>query len=150
VLYTSHVDGFSHCGKERDEVKDKKTILVEALVRMALAYAAMKSDDASAKFDDTLKRLKAWADIESYTKYATLLLERETRAGRYGSALKLLNKLISKDGNNNNNKDWIRPLEKSALLAKRAEIYEKLGYSILVEYDKRMRVIACPKSFALF
>lgn len=128
-------------------MKEKKSFLVEALVRMAMAYADMKSDDTPSKFDGALQRLRAWADIDgSPEKYAALLLERETRAGRYGNALKIINKMLSKEVKD----DVIKPLTRAELFQKRAEIFEKLDYSLLVEYDKSSRVIACPKSYALF
>lgn len=133
--------------QQREEVKEKKNYLIEALVRMALVYAEITSDDANAKFHETLKRLKAWADIESSTKYAALNIEKEMRAGHYGLALKQINKLLAKEFKET---DMIRPLTRSDLLEKRIAIFEKLGYSVLVEYEKRTRVIACPMSYAPF
>jgi tripeptidyl-peptidase-2 len=133
--------------KERKDMKEKKMFLIEALARMALAYADTKSEDATAKFDATLKTLKAWVDIDSSDKYAALVIERETRSGRFGSVLKVLNKLIS---NTAKEKDSIKVLSKSELYEKRAAILKKLGFDILVEYDMKNRVIACPKAYALF
>ena len=126
-------------------MKEKKSTLTEALARMAMAYADMKTEGSNAQFDTTLKRLKAWVDIDSSDKHAVLVLQREMQAGRYGLVLKLLNKLLSKEI-----KDSIRPMTKADILKKRAEVYEKLGYTMLVEYDQRTRMIACPKSFAPF
>jgi tripeptidyl-peptidase-2 len=133
--------------KERKDMKEKKTFLIDALARMALAYADTRSDEAAVKFDETLKRLKAWIDIDSSDKYAALVIERETRAGRFGSVLKVLNKLISKESKD---KDSIKTLSKSELYEKRAAIFEQLGFKVLVEYDMKARVIACPKAYALF
>jgi hypothetical protein len=132
--------------QKREEIKEKKSFLIEALVRMALAYANSKSDDD--KFHETLKRLKAWVDFETYNKYAALNIETEMRAGRYGLALKQINKLLIK--NEIKEKDMIQPLTRSDLMEKRAAIFEKLGYSLLAEYDKRTRVIACPKKYTPF
>lgn len=134
--------------QEREVIKEKKNFLIEALVRMAIAYAEQESDDASAKFDETLKRLQAWVDIEAHIKYATLCIEKEMRAGRYGLALKQINKVLAKT--ESKEKDMIHALTRSDLLSKRAAIFEKLGYSMLVEYDRRMRVIACPSDYAPF
>jgi hypothetical protein len=114
---------------------------------MALAHADSKSDDAPAKFDDTLKKLKPWVDIDSGDRYAALVIERETRAGRLGSVLKILNKLIPKEIKE---KDAIKVLSRSELMEKRAAIFEELGFDVLVDYDKKTRVIACPKDYALF
>jgi hypothetical protein len=133
----------------REEVKEKKNCLIEALVRMALAYAESKSDDADAKFDETLKRLKVWADIEASTgKYAALNIEKEMRAGRYGLALKQINKLLAKEIKEKDG--MIQPLSRADLWEKRAAIMAKLGYTALAEYDARARVIACPMGFAPF
>jgi predicted RNA-binding protein Jag len=133
--------------KERKDMKEKKMFLIEALARLALAYADIQSEDATAKFDETLKTLKAWTDIDTSDKYAALVIERETRAGRHGSVLKVLNKLIT---NTAKEKDSIKVLSKSELYEKRAAILKKLGFDILVEYDMKNRVIACPKAYALF
>lgn len=126
-------------------MKERKGFLTEALARMALAYADMKAADSNDKFEDTLKKLKEWAEIDSSDKYAALVIERETRAGRLGAALKVLNKLIGKEV-----KDAIKPITKAELYEKRVQIFEQLGYSILVGYDKSTRVISCPKSYRLF
>jgi len=137
--------------KEREAITEKKTLLVEALIRLALAHADdTKSQDASTKFDETVKRLQPWVDkMETDAKYATLNIEKEIRAGRYGLALKQINQLLKKEGKIKE-KDMIKPLSRSDLFKKRAEIFETLGYSLLAEYDKRTRVIACPKNFASF
>jgi hypothetical protein len=133
--------------QDRNEMKEKKSILTEALARMAMAYADIKTEEAKPKFDETLKKLKAWVDLDSTSKYTPLVLEREERAGRYGIVLKLISKLLSKEVKE---KDFVKPLSKRDLLEKRAIILGTLGYSILVEHDKKTRVIACPKAYALF
>lgn len=128
-------------------MKEKKTFLIETYVRMAMAYDDMKMDGAKTKFDDALKSLKAWADIDGSDKYAALVIQRETREERYGNALKSVNKLLAKDGTKD---DAIKPLSRSNLYEKKIELLEKLGYSILVEHEKANCVISCPKSYALF
>ena len=128
-------------------MKEKKTYLIEALVRKALAYADMEDAKSPDKFDETLKQLKAWVDIDAMGKYAALSIERERRAGRFGNALKLINKALSKE---TKEETMIKPLSKSDLLGMRAKIFEELGFFILVEYDRSTRVTACPKSFDLF
>lgn len=75
-----------------------------------------------------------------------MVIERETRAGRYGCALKMINKLLSKEPKD----EAIKPLSRAELLTRRAAIFEKLGYSILADYDKSNCVISCPKAYALF
>jgi hypothetical protein len=41
-------------------------------------------------------------------------------------------------------------MPKANLLMKRAQILEDLGYTELVEHDKKWRVISAPKDYALF
>lgn len=132
--------------------------MIEALTRKAMAFADSmndqddsgedKSDDGN--FQQALKSLKEWVDIDSNdTKYAALIIKREEGAGRYGTILKLLNKLLK--NNTKEAKDAVvKTMSKSDLLQKRQEILTKLGYSALVEYDKRTRVISCPKSYMPF
>ena len=56
--------------------------------------------------------------------------------------------LLAKDGETT--KGGICPLSKTDLLEKRAAIFEKLGYTMLLENDKKWRLIAAPKSFMPF
>ncbi|KAI8029953.1 Tripeptidyl-peptidase 2 [Camellia lanceoleosa] len=48
-------------------------------------------------FEENIKELKKWVDVKS-SKYATLLVIRERRCGRLGTALKALNDMIQVDG----------------------------------------------------
>jgi hypothetical protein len=129
-------------------MEKKKGYLVEALARKARAYSDIATADAAASFDSTLKSLKKWADIDSDKKFAVLTIEQEKRAGRPGSALKLLDTLIKNKGEDT--KGGVCPLSHSDLLKKRAQIFEELGYKSMVEHDKTWRVISNPKAFALF
>ena len=104
--------------------------------------------DASADFESTLKELKKWIDIDKDNKYAVLVIEREKRAERLGTALKLLNTLIKNNGEDT--KGGIGPMTKATLLEKRAQILEELEYVELVEHDKKWKVISAPKDYALF
>lgn len=139
--------------KERNEMKEKRTNLIEALARKAMASADSMNtpDDGNENFQEALKSLKEWVDIDSNdTKYAALVIKREEIAGRYGTILKLLNKLLKNNSNGGGKDAVIRTMSKSDILQKRQEILTKLGYTALVEYDKRTRIISCPKSFMLF
>ena len=129
--------------KEHKDMEEKKSQLVEVLARKA--RAAGDKDDG---FDEALKHLKKWADVDSDLKYSSLVLQRDSRAERWGSVLKLLNGLIKKNGEDT--KGGICPLSKKELLERRASLFTKLGYSHLKESDDKWRVIASPKSFALF
>lgn len=85
--------------QEHKEIQKRKDILVEALARKARAYCDLApTEDSAADFEATLKELKEWIDIDSDKKYAVLVLEREKRAKRFGSVLKLLNALIKNNG----------------------------------------------------
>jgi hypothetical protein len=129
--------------KEHKDMEEKKSHLIEALARKARAAA-----DKNNGFDDALKHLKKWADIDSDLKYSILALERDGRAERWGSVLKLLNDLIKKNGEDT--KGGICPLTKKELLERRAATFDMLGYSHLKESDIKWRAIASPKSYALF
>lgn len=131
----------------KKEMKEKKSFLVEAMARSAMAHSEMGTAESQAKFDETLTRMKGWIDIESEKQYLTLYLEREKRAGRYGTVVKAINKILSKDVKE---KDFLYPLDKSKLMEERAAALEKLGYKELVERDRLGRVVACPRSYALF
>ena len=133
--------------KEHKEMEEKKKFLIEALARKARAVA----DDGkspSSRFDDALKHLSRWLDVDSDLKYAVLIIERGERAGRMGAVLKLLNDLLKKNGDDT--KGGICPMTKSDLLGRRAKVLDQLGFSHLSENDMKWRVIASPKSFALF
>lgn len=134
--------------KEREKITEKKNLLLDALALQALAYSEM--DDDNGKLDETLKRLKAWVDIETEVKYAALNIEKEICAKRFGLALKQVNKLLAKDGVKDYKKDLIKPTSRPELLKKRIEILEKLDYSLLVEYDRSSQVIASPKNYSPF
>lgn len=129
-------------------MEKKKEILVEALARKARAFGDIESPADAEDFETTLKELKKWIDIDKDNTYAVLVLERERRAERLGAALKLLNGLIKNNGEDT--KGGICPMSKADLLMKRAQILEDLGYTELVEHDKKWRVISAPRDYALF
>jgi hypothetical protein len=129
-------------------MEKKKDILVEALARKARAFGDIESPADSTDFETTLKELKKWIDIDEDNKFAVLVLQRERRAKRLGVVLKLLNSLIKNNGEDT--KGGICPMPKANLLMKRAQILEDLGYTELVEHDKKWRVISAPKDYALF
>jgi hypothetical protein len=97
-------------------------------------------------FDEALKRLKVWKDDIDNT---VLGIERDIRSEYYGIAITQVNSLLSKDASSDT-KTGIRTLSRSQLLEKRMQLFEKLGYTILCDYDKSNQVVSCPKSYALF
>jgi hypothetical protein len=81
--------------------------------------------------------------MRAQDKYARLVLEREERRGRLGAVLKLLNKLISDPSNSSG-------IAKEELYKQRVVVFEKLGFTHLIENDAKWRVIDCPKKYTLF
>jgi tripeptidyl-peptidase-2 len=133
--------------KRNKEMEKKKSQLIEALVRKAHAFAEMKTEEAQKKFQETLDKLKDWADIDANGKYAALGIERDCRGGRHGAALKRINKLLTKNGKDSGG---VKPMSKADLLEKRAAIFKELGYDALVKRDQAMKLVAAPKDYKLF
>ena len=141
--------------KERKVMDEKKEALIEALARKARAVSDLERDnndkeveDLGTTFEQSLVDLKKWVDVESSNKYAVLTLEKERRLGRSGLVLKLITKLLEKDGEDT--KGGICPLSKAELLNRRAEILETMGYSHLAQNDKMWRLISSPTDFSPF
>lgn len=76
-------------------------------------------------------------------KYARLVLSREEKKGRWGAVVKLLSKLIGDQSNSSG-------IGKDELYRRRTAALEKLGWTHLLENDRKWRVIDCPKAYALF
>lgn len=126
-------------------MEKKRDILVEAHARMARALADLGD---SAGFESTLKELQKWVDIDKDKKFSFLTIEREKRAGRHGSALKLINSLLKNKGDDT--KGGVRPMTEADLLAAKAEIFDHLGYTELAEQNKKSRLISSPQDFLPF
>ena len=133
--------------KLKKEMKEKKSFLVEALARSAMAHCETDTEASKTKLDQIFKRIKAWVDIDSDKQYFALCVEREKRAGRYGLVVKAINRILSKEIKE---KDFLYPTSKSTLMEERAAALDKLGYAELVDRDRKMRAVACPASYALF
>ena len=86
-------------------------------------------------------------ELENDKQYLCVYMEREKRAGRYGTVVKAINKILAKEFKE---KDFLYPLSKSKLMEERAAALGKLGFAALVDRDRKMRVVACPKAYALF
>jgi hypothetical protein len=125
----------------------EKDSLIEALARLAFADADSITDDSRA-FDDTLRQLASWIDIESSPKLSTLRIVRDMRAGMYGLAIKQINSIL--DDEAKDKESTIRPMSRPTLLATRASLYEKLSFGSLLVNDVRVRAISCPKSYNSF
>lgn len=57
--------------------------------------------------------------------------------------IKLLTKLINDQSNSSG-------IPKEELYTRRTALFEQLGWTHLVENDRKWRIIDCPKSYALF
>lgn len=127
-------------------MKEKKEYLIEAIGRKAHANMG-KEDDKD--FNDNLKQLSKWVDIEKDKKYAALVLKRHENAKQYGLMLKLLNSLLEKNGEDT--KDGIAPMTKDEIREKRIEVLKILDFSNLVKRDESWSQISnATKDFALF
>jgi hypothetical protein len=141
--------------KERKAMDEKKEALIEALARKARAVSDLEREnndkeveDLGTTFEQSLVDLKKWVDVESSNKYAVLTLEKERRLGRSGLVLKLITKLLEKDGEDT--KGGICQFSKAELLNRRAEVLETMGYSHLAQNDKMWRLISSPTAFSPF
>eukprot|EP00592_Proboscia_alata_P006867 CAMPEP_0194358936 /NCGR_PEP_ID=MMETSP0174-20130528/6168_1 /TAXON_ID=216777 /ORGANISM="Proboscia alata, Strain PI-D3" /LENGTH=813 /DNA_ID=CAMNT_0039129557 /DNA_START=12 /DNA_END=2450 /DNA_ORIENTATION=- len=148
--------------KERKEMDELKGQLAEALGRKARALADIenksssntttitdsgeeKDEDKSTTtnlskatdidtFDDIVKHMRNWVDIDANLKFSVLTLERERRANHPGHVLKLLNKLLEKNGEDT--KGGICHITKSDIYKRRTTVLEELNYDHLVERDR--------------
>lgn len=123
---------------------EKKSFLIEALARKAHAHVGDED-----KFNDTLKVLSKWEDIEKNKKYAVLSIEKYKTAKRFGLILKLLNSLLEKNGDDT--KDGIYPMKKDEIIKERSKVLKSLNYTELAERDDSWtRASSALKDFALF
>jgi len=98
-----------------------------------------------------LGHLSKWDSIDSTEgriKYAVLLLEREKRAARPGSMLKLLNALLKNKGDVP--KAGIYPLTRDELVEARIKVLTGLGYTHLLEREVKWKLLVAPNDFTLF
>jgi hypothetical protein len=129
-------------------MKELKTNLCDALARKAFAYLDLSTEDSLGKFDECLKSLKQWVDLDTSDRYSTLALARDERSNRFGLVLQRIEKLLSNQ--KDSSKESIRPMTRSELFEKRVAIWKTLDCAVLVERDKRSQVVNCPKAYALF
>ncbi|KAK9178803.1 hypothetical protein WN943_027997 [Citrus x changshan-huyou] len=97
------------------------------------------SDSQPDLFEENFKELKKWADVKS-PKYGSLLVLREKRCGRLGTALKVLGDIIQDDS---------EPPKKK-LYELKISLLEELGWSHLTTYEKLWMHVRFPPSLPLF
>ncbi|CAL5379946.1 unnamed protein product [Camellia sinensis] len=90
-------------------------------------------------FEENFKELKKWVDVKSL-KYATLLVIRERRCGRLGTALKALNDMIQVDGE----------APKKKLYELKLSLLDQIGWGHLVSYERQWMHVRFPASLPLF
>ncbi|KAI9162128.1 hypothetical protein LWI28_024106 [Acer negundo] len=90
-------------------------------------------------FEDNFKELRQWVDTKS-DKYNTLLVIRERRRGRLGTALKVLNDMIQDDA---------EPPKKK-LYEQKISLLEEMGWNHLTTYERLWMHVRFPTSLPLF
>ncbi|KAL2334720.1 hypothetical protein Fmac_015933 [Flemingia macrophylla] len=90
-------------------------------------------------FEENFKELKKWVDVKS-TKYGILLVTRERRAQRLGTALKVLCDIIQDDA---------EPAKKKFYELK-LSLLDEIGWTHLAEYERQWMHVRFPPSLPLF
>ncbi|OWM79539.1 hypothetical protein CDL15_Pgr022951 [Punica granatum] len=90
-------------------------------------------------FEENFKELKKWVDVKS-AKYGNLLVIRERRSGRLGTALKALNDMIQEDADP----------PKKQLYELKLSLLEEMGWGHLVTYERTWMHVRFPPSLPLF
>ncbi|XP_057988709.1 tripeptidyl-peptidase 2 isoform X2 [Hevea brasiliensis] len=90
-------------------------------------------------FEENFKEFQKWVDVKS-SKYGTLLVIRERRRGRLGTALKVLNDMIQDDGDP----------PKKKLYELKISLLDEIGWSHLATYERQWMHVRFPPSLPLF
>ncbi|URD81130.1 Tripeptidyl peptidase II [Musa troglodytarum] len=150
--------------EEAEKIKKKMEVtrdqLAEALYQKGLALADAESSEVDQPvvtsvavsgtdfdvpsdepdiFEETFKELKKWVDIKS-TKYCMLLVVRERRCGRLGTALKVLTDMIEGEA---------EPPKKK-LYDLKIQLLDQIGWTHVVVYERQWMHVRFPTSFPLF
>ncbi|KAI5070002.1 hypothetical protein GOP47_0014345 [Adiantum capillus-veneris] len=94
------------------------------------------SDDS---FEETYLELRKWIDISS-TRYSLLKVIHEKRAGRFGTALKVLNELLQDDGK----------APKRSLYELQVYLLENIGWGHWAVLARKMLLVYFPSNYPLF
>ncbi|KAL5708116.1 tripeptidyl-peptidase II [Ranunculus cassubicifolius] len=124
---------------EIDSFKGKKQPSEETVEIKKEDEAAPKSSDSRDLFEENYKELEKWVDMKS-SKFAMLLFIREKRRDRLGTALKVLNDMIQDDGEPPKKKYYDLKLS----------LLDEIGWSHIVDYEKRWMHVRFPQSLPLF
>ncbi|KAK1289335.1 hypothetical protein QJS10_CPB18g01565 [Acorus calamus] len=96
--------------------------------------SASHPSDQPDKFEENFKELKKWVDIK-LLKYRMLVVVRERRCKRLGTALKVLNDKIQDD-----------PEAQKKLYELKIELLDEIGWTHLVSYERRWMYVRFPPS----
>lgn len=133
----------------RKKMEKQRDLLVDTLYRKGRAIGYMELPEVLAKhpitdvkshdtaFEDNFAELQKWVDTTD-AKYVLLHVRRERRKGRFGTALKLLKKFDDRSSTNY----WYH--------TKHRDIYAKLGWKHLAEYETRWLIRRFPKAYPSF
>lgn len=133
----------------RQEMDEKRKILVDALYRKGRALGYMELPDVIAEhpiedpeahdraFEANFAELRKWVDTTE-KDYVLLHVRRERRRGRFGTALELLNRHAESSAPNY----WY--------VKKRRDIFEKLGWTHAFENEQKRLLIRFPKDYESF
>ncbi|KAI8969157.1 hypothetical protein BDF20DRAFT_826714 [Mycotypha africana] len=128
--------------EKRKENTEKKKQIINALRNKAMAYASvLKEDHYTEELDQTLKALHYWTSEDVTNNLGALLVKvkRDRVAGRFGNALKSVQKYLSEAALNiDNNKDV------SKVWKIRNEILKQIGWSLWADYDDKWSLIRQP------
>ncbi|KAG9441237.1 hypothetical protein H6P81_017091 [Aristolochia fimbriata] len=142
--------------KIKKKMETTRDQLAEALYRKGLALAELESikqqavetpsGDSTSEpskdpdlFEENFKELRRWVDVKS-SKYGLLLVLREKRCGRTGTALKVLNDVIQDDS---------EPPKKK-LYDLKLSLVEEIGWTHIVAYEKQWMHVRFPAALPLF
>lgn len=126
--------------EQRKENDKKKQKLVNALKNKTWALACLSTDKQAADgFEASFKELKQWAPQENDIGVTLTKVKRERIAGRFGTALKILNKFIS---DVNIKSDTVNDLQQAWKV--RQSLYTALNWSVCLTYDQNWAVIRAP------
>eukprot|EP00250_Pteridium_aquilinum_P012313 c20649_g1_i1 orf=679-4899(-) len=101
--------------------------------------SADESGPQDNRFEETYRELRKWVDISS-TKYSLLTVIHEKRAGRLGTAIKVLNELMQDEG---------KPPKRS-LFELQIRLLEKIGWLHWAAYTRKWMLVCFPPNFPLF
>ncbi|CAG8464842.1 3190_t:CDS:10 [Ambispora leptoticha] len=140
--------------KKKKEFDDKKKIAILALRSKAQGLAILidkskssfdssssgvNAEELTAQFEKTYQTAAQWLDTTSDLKNLLLYVMHERRAGRYGNAIKAINKYVSEQGLTKEN---AKEIDKA--IGVRLELLRELNWDIWSAYEEKWKLIRVP------